>query len=272
MPYKLNKHIISVDSAKLHTISVGSPLDDTTIVPSLFQSHLLTAKNSKSEIHYTNYDYLVSGILLFLYILFVWMYVSNYKKLGQIIKGFYFSRYANQLSRDELAIGNRVSVFLSVFFVFTLTLFIGRILSYYGYHPSFLGKSSLPVVSLVTALFIILAYCIKFATIKLFGFIFNLQKEASDYMLTIFLFCNALGLFMLPVVIGITFVKQVSPQVFIYSGMGIIALFLFVRIIRGLIRGLYSSEISKIYLFLYLCALEILPFIILVKLFILYVK
>ena len=96
---------------------------DTSIVPSLFKNHLLTVKNNKPEVHFTHYDFVITGILLFLYILFVWMYVSNYKKLSQIIKGFYINRNTNQLSRDELSIGNRVSVFLSIFFNFLSILF-----------------------------------------------------------------------------------------------------------------------------------------------------
>lgn len=287
VPNKINKHIQSSDShsahqpsskkekgsidnsAKSYTKPEITSVQDTSKAPSLFQNHLLTIKNPKPKIHITNYDYWVSGILLFLYVLFVWMYVSNFKKLSQIIKGFYINRYSNQLSRDELSIGNRVSVFLSLFFILTLTIFISRVIPYYGFK---LFTSSVVVLDIVTALLITAIYCVKFAIIKLFGYLFQIQKEANDYMMTIFLFCNTLGLFMLPIVICLTFVKQVSPTVFIYAGMGIIGIFIGVRIIRAIILGFNSSEISKIYLFMYLCILEILPVFIMVKLFTLYVK
>ncbi len=272
MPIKINKHISSIDSAKAHTRSIIATEKDTSVAPSLFQSNLLTVKNTKPEIHITNYDYWVTGVLLFLYVLFVWMYVSNYKKLVQIIKGFYINRYSNQLSREELTIGNRVSVFLSIFFISTLTLFICRLLPFFGFHPFVFGRDNVGVLAIVIALLILVTYCVKFAVIKLFGYIFHVQQETNEYMMTIFLFSNTLGLFMLPLVICLTFVKQVSPAVFIYTGLGIITIFLCVRIIRGIILGLNGSGISKIYLFLYLCTLEILPFIIMVKLFMLYVK
>lgn len=272
MPIKINKYISPVDSAKTHSESVITAINDTSITPSIFKNHLLTVKNTESEVHTTSYDYWVTGVFLFLYILFVWMYVSNFKKLTQIIKGFYINRYSNQLSREDLAIGNRVSVFLSVFFICTLTLFISRALSYFGFHPSIFGKNNVGIIDIVIGLVILLTYCIKFATIKLVGYIFQAQKEANEYMMTIFLFCNTLGLFMLPLVICLTFVKQVSPGVFIYTGFVIIAIFISVRFIRGLFLGLHSSEISKLYLFMYLCTLEILPVIIIVKLFKLYVK
>lgn len=259
----------SGDIANALTKPIIASVKDTSIAPSLFKNHLLTVKDNKPEIHYTNYDFVITGILLFLYILFVWLYVSNYKKLSQIVKGFYINRNSNQLSRDELSIGNRVSVFLSIFFIITLTIFISRIMSYYGLR---LFSTDVYFLDIIIALALVTAYSVKFATIKLFGYIFNIQKEANDYMMTIFLFCNTLGLFMLPIVICLTFVKQVSPVVFISAGAGIIAIFFCVRIIRGLIIGLNSSEISKIYLFMYLCTLEILPIVIMVKLFMLNLK
>jgi len=74
-----------------------------------------------------------------------------------------------------------------------------------------------------------------------------------------------LGLFMLPVVMCLAFVKQISPLVFIYSGFGLISVFLFTRLARGLIIGFNSMRVSKFYLFLYLCTLEFLPLLFAVK-------
>ena len=264
MPKKIIKNISSGDSANALTKPTIASSKDSLIAPSLFKNHLLKVKDHRPEIHYTNYDFVITGVLLFLYILFIWLYVTNYKKLGQIVKGFYINRNSNQLSRDELSIGNRVSVFLSLFFIVTLTIFISRTMSYYGLQ---LFSRDVPFSDIIIAFALVTAYSVKFATIKLFGYIFNIQKEANEYMMTIFLFCNTLGLFMLPIVICLTFVKQVSPVIFISAGTGIIAIFFSIRIIRGLILGLNSSEISKIYLFMYLCTLEILPIVILVKLF-----
>jgi len=72
-------------------------------------------------------------------------------------------------------------------------------------------------------------------------------------------------------VMCLAFFRQVSPSVFIYAGYAIIGGFLAVRLIRGLAIGFNSSRVSKFYLFLYLCTLEILPFIVLVKLIMIYI-
>jgi len=240
---------------------------DSSTTFSLFRDHLLSPKNNQPQIHYTNYDYGFAGIIFFLYILYVWLYVSNRKRLTQIIKGFYINRYANQLAREEIALGNRVSVFLGILFVFTITLFIIQVNQYYG----FITANTF-ILFLIIGLSLVIVYSIKFICIKLLGFVFKMTKEASEYSMSIFLFVNALGLFMFPVVICLEFVKQSSPLFFIYIGIGIILVFLFMRLIRGLIIGLNSHGVSKFYLFLYLCTLEILPFVIAVKLFMSIIK
>ncbi len=233
--------------------------------PSLFQDHLLPIKNTGPQIHFTNYEYGVAAIIFLLYVLYVWLYVSNNKRLNQIIKGFYINRYANQLAREEFAFGNRVSLFLGVLFVVTLTLFIGQLNEYYGFIPGI----NTTVLFLITAAIILLSYGIKLFVIQLLGFIFKMPKETNEYKMSIYLFGNVLGLFIFPVVICLAFLKQASPLFFIYTGLGIITIFLFIRLVRGFVIGLNSIRVSKFYLFLYVCTLEILPFVIAAKLFML---
>jgi len=237
--------------------------DSATLTsPSLFEDHLLNPKNNQPQIHYTDYDYGFAGIIFFLYMLYVWLYVSNRKRLTQIIKGFYINRYANQLAREEIMLGNRVSVFLGVLFVFTIALFTIQVNEYYGL---FTGNTF--TLFVIIALGIAFIYSIKLIIIRILGHLFKMAKEANEYRMSIFLFGNVLGLFMFPVVICLAFVKQASPELFIYIGFSVILVFLFMRLIRGLVIGLNSQRVSKFYLFLYLCTLEILPFVIAVKLF-----
>ena len=99
------------------------------------------------------------------------------------------------------------------------------------------------------------------------GFVFQMQKEVSDYVVTLFLFCNTLGLFMMPIVICLAFARKVNPRLFIVAGGIILATFLCARLVRGLIIGINSVRVSRFYLFLYLCTLEILPLVVLLKLF-----
>lgn len=249
--------------------SIDTAKNDTLPAKSIFENHLLVVKNSETQLHTTHYDYWISAILLLMFMFFVWIYAGNRKKLNQVVTGFYFGRYGSQLSRDEFAIGNRVAVILSIFFVVTLTTFIVKALPYFGFHQF---DNNITVFSLCTASLLIVIYSIKFFSIQFFGHIFKAQAEAAEYALLVFLFCNVLGLFMLPLIVCLTFLKQVSPGVFINIGLAIIALFACIRMLRAIILGASNFRISKFYLFIYLCTLEILPLVILVKLFLLNIK
>lgn len=237
---------------------------DALFAPSIFKTHLLEKANQKPIIHYTNYDYLIAGVLFIVYLLFVLLYVKNRKRLNQVIKAFYINRFASQLAREEVSIVNRVSVILSIIFLFSMTLFVWQVIEFYGWASSV--EDSLLFFSILAS--VIAIYAIKFSLIKFFGFVFKTTKEADEYALAVLLFVNSLGLFLLPIVVCIAFAQNVSIGIFINVGLGTLGLFLLTRIVRGLIIGINSIRVSKLYLFLYLCSLEILPLVIMVKFFI----
>jgi hypothetical protein len=237
---------------------LDSLLKDTIHTVSLFKNHLLIPKNNETKLHITNYNYLITVLLLFLFGFFVWLYSTNRTRLSQIIKGFYINRVANQIVREDYSFGNRFAVFLSLIFIFSLSIFISQTLHFYDiniFPPSF---SFIIIMGVV-----VFCYALKL----IIGSIFEVQKPCSDYLMTVFLFCNVLGIFLLPLVITISFAKQLTPQVFIFIGFIMVILFFLVRIIRGIYIGLITYRLPKFYLFLYLCALEILPLIFLIKLF-----
>ncbi|MCW3083934.1 MAG: hypothetical protein JWP12_1300 [Bacteroidetes bacterium] len=240
---------------------------DTSLTNSLFKDNLLVPAGPKPAIHYTNYDYAVSLVLFISFVVFVWLYVSNRKRLNLLVKGFYTSKSSNQLSRDEYTASNRMGLILSLLFLLTITLFVGQVSDYYGL--VFPGGKVIGYGIIVLVL--LLLYAVKIITVQLSGFVFKTGKETAEYVSTLFVFINLLGLFMLPVVMCLAFFRQVSPTIFIYTGYAIILGFVCIRLIRGIVIGFNSNRVSKFYLFLYLCTLEIIPFILIVKLFILYV-
>jgi hypothetical protein len=242
--------------------------NDSLHTHSLFEGHLLQATKQEPTLHITNYDYGIAFLLLVSFTVFVWLYAANRKRLNQVIRAFYINRYTNQLGRDELTLGNRVTVSLSLLFIVIFSLFVTQVAEYYRYVQVGKGTAFFFEVAAATCVM----YLVKLAVIRFFGFIFQIQKEAIDYSLMIILFCNTLGLFLLPIVTCMAFIKNISPLLFIYSGLGLFATMLLIRTLRGVLIGLGSAKVSRFYLFLYLCTLEILPFVVIVKLFMINVK
>jgi hypothetical protein len=246
------------------TDSAATTRENTT---SLFQDHLLEPAAIKPEIHFTQYDYTVFGILFLAFVMFVWLYAANRKRLNQVLRSFYAGRFSTQ-SREELSIGNRVSIFLSLLFIITMSLFALQV----NRHYQLVDLPETVLLFLFIAMIIVLTYLGKVLVVRFFGFVFQTSKEAVEYLHSLFLFGNTLGIFMMPVVICLAFARNLPPVFFIYTGFGLIVTFLCARLVRGFIIGMNSARVSRFYLFLYLCTLEILPFIVLVKLFILKIK
>jgi hypothetical protein len=263
---KTAEHITAdSSSAKADSVTIGSAKNAVENTPSLFKNNLLVPTQYSPQLHITKYDYGIAAVLLVLFVFFVWLYTSNLKTINQVVKDFFQFRYGAKQPRESTAIGNRAYIFMSSLFIIALSILIGRILDYYGIK---LFSINLPD-EIILGTLIILMYAIKLLIIKLAGFIFKLQPEASRYFHQVISYCNSLGLFLLPVIIFLSFFKQASPLIFISAGVALVACFLFIRMFNGLVLGLNSSKISKFYLFIYLCALEILPLIIIGKLVIL---
>ena len=260
------KYINHLDSIKVNTGFIANPQELFDTSQLLFNNHLLEVQTNTSQIHYTNYSYVLTGIFLLLYVAFVWLYVTNRKKIGQVISGFYQPQFSNANKRNDFFIGNRVSVILSLFFIITSSVFISQLVTFYDFKINTVYN-----LTVVIAFVICSIYIVKLMVVSVLGSVFQVQRKAQEYILLIFLFSNVLGLFLLPLVICLTYM-EVSPDVFIYIGLVVIMFFLIVRSIRGFYIGLTSPQISKLYLFMYLCAFEILPFVWMAKLFLIKVQ
>jgi hypothetical protein len=119
------------------------------------------------------------------------------------------------------------------------------------------------------ALLISAIYALKFIILKIAGFIFDITPEMESYVFSVFLINNIFGLLLLPIVI----VNFLYPTLIISQFMGlavlcIAAIFFLYRLIRGVLVSRETEQYSPVYLFLYLCALEIAPLLVLIKVWI----
>jgi hypothetical protein len=87
----------------------------------------------------------------------------------------------------------------------------------------------------------------------------------DEYIFNIFLSANAIGLFLFPVIICLEY-ANISARYLMNIGLFMLLLFYTIRVLKGIAIAYVSGRFSVFHLFLYLCALEILPLIVLIKL------
>jgi hypothetical protein len=96
-------------------------------------------------------------------------------------------------------------------------------------------------------------------------FFFLTKGAFSYYNSTVFIYNRMVGLVLLPIISVVPFINTQFAPWLLYAGIvALIALYFF-RIFRGIQIGI-KNRLSIFYLILYLCALEILPLLVLYKL------
>jgi len=237
--------------------------------PSLFTNHILHPSSElQIKLHIKPYQYWISGVLLLAFILFVWLRVAYKKQLKKMFILFFTNHIGldNRATTSENLPSKRYPLFLAILFLTTLPLFIYQLLSYYNYFPVYNVMEVffyLGIVGLVVS-----AYILKYTTAYIIGFIINMQQETSEYLNSILLSNRITGFLLFPIALCGAFLKQV-PIYYSFTTGCFLLIFLFVyRLFRMIESSFYTNTVSIFYLFLYICALEILPLILLIKLFI----
>jgi hypothetical protein len=241
----------------------------------IFTSYNLIGNYSgPKEIYHGVENFITVSIVISL-LIYAIVNVLYSRRLKQILKSFANHRFINQLIRDGNLIRETISLLLYVNYIITVT-----ILLYYfsevktNTEPEIITPTSYESIPFITfkhglGLFIeificvIVFYFLKLSLIRITGKIFKSKKETNEYILLLFIFNQTTGIILLPILIIIIYLKIyfLIDLVFIISG-----LILFYRLIRVLFYRISPSKFSVLYLFLYLCTVEILPLLILLKL------
>jgi hypothetical protein len=126
------------------------------------------------------------------------------------------------------------------------------------------GMEEYVIICLFTGTF----YLLKFLLMKISGFIFSIQKLISGYLSILSISNFVYAIIVMPMLIFYQFITS-SYQPYLL-GL-ILILFCFNTIYKYLRTGsfiLNNFQFPKFYLFLYLCTLEIMPLLIIYKVFI----
>ncbi|HXC04378.1 MAG TPA: DUF4271 domain-containing protein [Bacteroidia bacterium] len=238
---------------------------NTLPIPGLFTSHSLPVKHSgEAETRVKNYDSYFFLILFCAFVFFVLVKVFSRRKLQQLFLAFIKPSAMNQLLREEYAFTDRSTILLLALSWLIIPLFIFQAITHF--HPLYLETSGMKLYGQGLLAFAGM-YLVKIISIRLLSLTTGFKSEGSEYIYTILLFNKVAGLIMFPLVLLVAFARQLNPIHLLYMGIGILSILLAYRLLRLIQSGLTTGGVSVLYLFLYLCTLEILPFVVIIKLF-----
>lgn len=232
---------------------------------SLFESNLLTTHEIQPKVKNVAHTDWVTSVLLVVVGIGCILNISYRNRLRQLFNAFVSNRFVGQIVREENVMFQRISIFLTLLFLFVTSLFIFQISRYYSFP---LTTSASFTTFSVIAFALLSFYFIKISTFNFLGFLLKIEKEMKEYVFTIFLYNHFVGVGLIPIVVLLAFVPNIPQKGVILFGLSFFVFAFLVRTLRSYGNVSASSRFSIFYLFLYLCALEILPLVVITKLLI----
>lgn len=208
----------------------------------------------------TNFDWL-TGLFILCLILLVWIKYEAERRIAAIFKGVFAKHNMNQLLRDGDIIHERVTPGLMFIYLISLASLLMLIISKYGHGYVWTDNNFILFSILVSSLLIL--WLFKIMAIRVAGKIFRTRVETEEYVVTNIIFNVATGLVIFPFVFTGYYSQN---EISIYIAIAILAVGIVLKFIRSIFVGLSAQTFPVVYLFLYLCTLEILPFLIMYKL------
>ena len=96
------------------------------------------------------------------------------------------------------------------------------------------------------------------------GFLFNSVRIVREYLYNMFVFNKLMGLVALPLIFLLVYTRGILHDIVFWTSILVLSGIIVLRLIRGLVFS-YKKDVLIFYMFLYLCALEIAPLVLLYR-------
>jgi hypothetical protein len=228
---------------------------------SLFKNHELMPENFIPQIYTPPVDDWITIVLLIAIIYYTALFLLYGRWLNRLIKAVESVSISIQMVRDENISIQRVLSLLSLGFFFTGSVVLSLINEKYKLLPL---ESNGLMNFFLFLLLLAIVYPLKMMVVRFFGLVYKAEKLASHYNFQLMLFNNAAGVAFVPLLIfHLYFV--VSVNIFLWVCIVVFALGWCSRLWRGVHSWLSYFRYPLHYLFFYICALEIAPLLMVIK-------
>jgi len=203
----------------------------------------------------------LSGFILLALIIAGFVKLSAGKYLSDLFSSIRYQQSASKLYSTFNLQNEKPGWALTVLF------FLGSSLLIFEY--AFLGGKSPERISpfvffLLINVGIVLYFLLKNLLYRFVAFVFDAQQGTQEYIFNSNMLSKAFGIASLPVVCVVPFVDILTATFLLKVGLVLFLIMYFIQLLRG-IKIILRTPLSIFYMFLYFCALEILPLSLLIK-------
>jgi hypothetical protein len=205
----------------------------------------------------------VMGILVLCLIIWVTVRSIFFRRFIQIFKAFLTQRFLNQLLREGNILSERITPPLVILHMISFSLLMFQTIKLTIGLPE-TGHSSIVLYLILlsgTAAF----YGFRLLFMRIIGWIFDTKEQSRIYIINTMIFNEVFGIAVIPLAFMVSYLPSHLAYSIAMISLGLFALVILYKFIRSFIIGLSVTKFSWLYLFLYLCTVEILPVLVLGK-------
>jgi hypothetical protein len=227
----------------------------------LFKEHLLKPSHRGAVFNSSENHYWPSIVLFVAITLLVLLKVTSPVRTYRVLNAAYSLQVARQVEREDYSPFKRVPLILTFIFILTAAFLFYKLNAQFG--SILLSKEGI-VQYLFFVLAVALAVFIKFVVNSFISLITGASHLFKEYINNTFIINQAMGVVLLPVII-IAELSPLNPGWLILPALLFLCFGYVLRLYRGFVFAALEEGVGFLQLFVYLCALEILPLLVLVK-------
>ena len=203
------------------------------------------------------YFYIVLGLL----VIFALIKNSFSRYLSDLSKLFFRTTIKHRQVKDQLMQAPLPSLLLNILFIVAAAVFINLVLQHYGLGTSY----GFWLLLLYSALALTLIYAVKFITLKICGWLFRLSEATDAYIFIVFTTNKIIGIVLLPLIVLLAFTAGQLKQVGLTLSLLLVGCLFLYRFFLSYMTIHRQVKIQFFHFFLYLCAFEIIPLLLINK-------
>ncbi|OQP66821.1 hypothetical protein A3860_00165 [Niastella vici] len=223
----------------------------------------ITEQLKKQSNDESMFYFLCALLFYFGFIRIVFMkYLDNLKTL------FLRVTMRQQQIRDQVLQSPLPSLMLNILFIISTGLFLSFVADYYNIVP---GMNRW-LLLFYCCLLLTAIYIGKFIMLKMLGWMFNIRTATDTYIFIVFLVNKMMGIYLLPALLFMAFAKGTFLTVLITLTYCFIAILFIYRFIIAYRPVRNEIKLSRFHFFIYLCAFEIAPLLLIYKVLLIFVE
>ncbi|PSL35281.1 uncharacterized protein DUF4271 [Chitinophaga ginsengisoli] len=201
--------------------------------------------------------YVMAGVVLLLGII----RLSYLKYFSDLFRAFMNPTLSQRQLKDQLSQSPFPNFLLNSFFVISLALYLYLLMYRQQYITSNTAWMAIPGLIVLVAV----VYGVKYLMLRFCGWLFGSSELADAYIFILYLINKVLGILLVPFLVILAFCTPELAKAFMYISIFFIVLLVAYRYIRSYSVVKQYLSFSRLHFFLYLCAFEVAPVLIITK-------